>query len=57
MDTAITIRTMVVKDGRITVQAGAGVVADSNPALEFKETVNKAQALIHAIDMAREGTE
>ena len=57
MDTAITIRTMVVKDGRITVQAGAGVVADSSPALEFKETVNKAQALIHAIDMAREGNE
>jgi anthranilate synthase component 1 len=57
MDMAITIRTMVVKDGRITVQAGAGVVADSIPALEFKETVNKAQALIHAIDLAREGSE
>lgn len=57
MDMAITIRTMVVKGGRITVQAGAGVVADSIPALEFKETVNKAQALIHAIDMAREGNE
>jgi anthranilate synthase component 1 len=57
MDMAITIRTMVIKDGKITVQAGAGVVADSSPALEFKETVNKAQALIHAIDMAREGNE
>ncbi len=55
MDMAITIRTMVVKDGWITVQSGAGVVADSQPELEFKETVNKAQAMIQAIDMAREG--
>ena len=57
MDMAITIRTMVINDGWITVQAGAGVVADSQPELEFKETVNKAQAMIQAIDLAREGCE
>jgi anthranilate synthase component 1 len=57
MDMAITIRTMVVSDGSITVQSGAGIVADSIPELEFKETVNKAQAMIQAIDLAREGTE
>ncbi len=55
MDMAITIRTLVVKDGRITLQAGAGVVADSIPELEHKECVNKAQALIASIDLAREG--
>ena len=57
MDMAITIRTMVVADGSITVHAGAGVVADSKPELEFKECVNKAQAMITAIDLAREGCE
>ncbi len=55
MDMAITIRTMVVANGSITVHAGAGVVADSKPELEFKECVNKAQAMIQAIDLAREG--
>jgi anthranilate synthase component 1 len=55
MDMAITIRTMVVTDGSILVHAGAGVVADSKPELEFKECVNKAQALVEAIDLAREG--
>ena len=55
MDTAIAIRTMAVKDGEIFVQAGAGIVADSDPEYEFQETVNKARALIEAIDMAREG--
>jgi len=54
MDLAITIRTMMVTDGRIHLAAGAGVVADSIPELEFKETLNKAQALIVAIDRARE---
>ena len=57
MDMAITIRTMVVRDGQITLQAGAGVVADSVPELEFNETVNKARALIEAIDLAREADE
>ncbi|MDX1650648.1 MAG: anthranilate synthase component I family protein, partial [Myxococcota bacterium] len=55
MDTAITIRTMLVHEGRVILQAGAGVVADSVPELERKECDNKAKALIQAIDMAREG--
>jgi anthranilate synthase component 1 len=55
MDTAITIRTMLVKDGEIFLQAGAGVVADSDPEYEFVECTNKARALIEAIDFAREG--
>ena len=55
MDMAITLRTMVVKDGRITIRAGAGVVADSVPELEWKEVVNKSRALVKAIDLAREG--
>ena len=57
MDMAITIRTMVVKDDQITLLAGAGVVADSQPELEFKETLNKSRAAIQAIDLAREGTD
>jgi anthranilate synthase component 1 len=52
MDTAITIRTMVVKDGIAYVQAGAGIVADSVPESEYAETLNKARALMHAIDFA-----
>ncbi len=50
MDTAIAIRTAVIKDGKVYVQAGAGVVADSIPALEWKETMNKSRALFRAID-------
>ena len=50
MDTAIAIRTALIKNGKIYVQAGAGVVADSIPALEWKETMNKARALFHAVD-------
>ncbi len=49
MDTCITIRTIVVKDGFAYVQAGAGIVADSVPSLEYLETVNKAKALLEAI--------
>ena len=55
MDMAITIRTMVVNDGVITLQSGAGVVADSTPEYEFEETINKARAVLQAIDLAREG--
>jgi anthranilate synthase component 1 len=57
MDMAITIRTMVAKDGKITLQAGAGVVVDSTPEYEFEETINKARAVLTAIDLAREGME
>lgn len=55
MDVCITIRTIIVKDGRAYVQAGAGIVADSVPAKEYEETVNKARALIQAIILAEEG--
>lgn len=48
METAITIRTGVVKDGKLHVQAGAGIVADSVPELEWMETMNKARALLEA---------
>jgi anthranilate synthase component 1 len=51
MDTAIAIRTAVIKDGTLYVQAGAGVVADSVPELEWKETMNKARAIFSAVDM------
>ncbi len=52
MDTCIVLRTAVVKDGVMYVQAGGGVVADSDPEAEFQETVNKAKALIAAADEA-----
>ena len=57
MDMAIAIRTMVVQDGEITLQAGGGIVADSDPEAEYQESRNKAQALVQAIDMAREGAD
>ncbi len=52
MDTAIAIRTAVLKDGQMHVQAGAGVVADSVPELEWMETMNKARALFRAAELA-----
>jgi anthranilate synthase component 1 len=52
LDTAITIRTIYLQDGVAHVQAGAGVVADSVPALEWQETQNKARALLRAIELA-----
>lgn len=55
MDMAIAIRTAVIKDGQLYIQAGAGVVADSVPALEWKETMNKARAMFHAVKLAQEG--
>ncbi len=53
MDMAITIRTAVIEDGRLTVQAGAGIVADSDPESERVETVNKAMAVRRAIEFAK----
>jgi anthranilate synthase component 1 len=53
MDLAIAIRTLVAKQDTIYVQAGAGVVADSVPALEHKECVNKARAVVSAVEVAR----
>jgi anthranilate synthase component I len=55
MDTAIAIRTAVIKDGALHIQAGAGVVADSVPVLEWKETMNKGRAIFRAVTMAEAG--
>ena len=55
MDMCITIRTILIKDGMINVQAGAGIVADSVPEREYEETVNKAKAMMRAVEMARRG--
>ncbi len=52
MDTCIAIRTIVLENGIASVQAGAGIVADSIPVREFEETVNKAKAMFRAIDAA-----
>ncbi|MBI5327990.1 MAG: anthranilate synthase component I [Deltaproteobacteria bacterium] len=57
MDMAITIRTLVVNGGKIYIQAGAGIVADSVPEKEYQETINKAKAMLKAVEMAREGLE
>jgi anthranilate synthase component 1 len=56
MDTCIAIRTMIMQGDRVYVQAGAGIVADSDPAAEYQETVNKASALLVAVARAEEGT-
>ncbi len=55
MDTAIAIRTAVIKDGKLHVQAGAGIVADSVPRSEWEETMNKARALLRAAARAASG--
>jgi len=55
MDTAIAIRTAVIKGGHLHIQAGAGVVADSQPQLEWKETMNKGRAVFRAVAMAEAG--
>ncbi|RMG59232.1 MAG: anthranilate synthase component I [Gammaproteobacteria bacterium] len=55
MDTAIAIRTAVIKDGRLNIQAGAGIVYDSKPELEWKETMNKARAVFKAAELAERG--
>ncbi|HUT24831.1 MAG TPA: anthranilate synthase component I family protein, partial [Sumerlaeia bacterium] len=57
LDTAITIRTMVIQGNSVYVQAGGGVVADSTPSREYEETCNKARAMMKAIDMAENGLE
>jgi len=57
MDTAIAIRTAVIKDGQLNIQAGAGVVADSIPDLEWKETMNKGRAVFRAVALAEAGLE
>jgi anthranilate synthase component 1 len=52
LDTAIHIRTVVVKDGQIHVQSGGGTVADAKPAYEYNESVNKAKAVFRAVELA-----
>jgi anthranilate synthase component 1 len=52
MDTCIALRTLVIRDGVVDIQAGAGIVADSQPELEYKETLNKARAMLQAIHIA-----
>lgn len=52
LDTCLAIRTLMLKDGWVTFQAGAGIVADSDPASEWEETLNKLAALRQAVDMA-----
>jgi anthranilate synthase component 1 len=51
-ETAIALRTMVIKDGHAYIQAGCGVVADSDPSNEYQESLNKAKALVRALDEA-----
>ena len=55
MDTCINIRTVVVKGRQAFIQAGAGIVADSDPAAEYEETCNKAKAMMRAVEMAEHG--
>ncbi|MBF0188955.1 MAG: anthranilate synthase component I [Magnetococcales bacterium] len=57
MDLAITIRTAVIKDGTLSIQAGAGIVADSDPAREYDETMNKARTIFRSVDLAQRGLE
>jgi len=55
MDFCIAIRTLLVRGGRIYLQVGAGIVADSDPVREYEETVNKGKALVRALEMANSG--
>ena len=55
MDTAIAIRTAVIKDQTLHIQAGAGIVYDSKPELEWMETMNKGRAIFRAVAMAEAG--
>ena len=57
MDFCITIRTMLVRDGKIFLQAGAGIVADSDPETEYKETLGKAEGMVQAVRLAESGFE
>ncbi|MGB7024098.1 MAG: anthranilate synthase component I family protein, partial [Candidatus Acidiferrales bacterium] len=55
LDSCIGLRTLVAKDGKIHIQAGGGIVADSVPAKEYQETINKARALVVAVEIAHQG--
>jgi anthranilate synthase component 1 len=55
MNACITIRTLIVRNGQVYLQAGAGIVADSDPETEYQETVNKAMALLKTLDIHEQG--
>jgi len=55
MDFCITIRTIIMRDNDLWIQAGAGIVADSEPVKEFEETLNKARGLRRAVELAEKG--
>jgi len=55
MDFCITIRTMIARAGKLSIQAGAGIVADSDPASEYQETINKSMAMRRAVELAAKG--
>ncbi len=55
MDMALTLRTAVITNGKIHLQAGGGVVADSDPEAEYQESMNKLEALVRAVELATEG--
>jgi len=55
LDFCIAIRTIIISKGKACVQAGAGIVMDSNPAAEYQETLDKARALLRALEMAQQG--
>jgi anthranilate synthase component 1 len=55
MDFCITIRTFVLSEGKLWIQAGAGIVADSTPEAEYEETINKSLALRRAVELVEKG--
>jgi anthranilate synthase component 1 len=55
LDFCIAIRTIVLEHGRAHIQAGAGIVADSNPTAEYEETKDKARAMVRALELALAG--
>ncbi len=55
LNTCIVIRTMLMKDGVVSFQSGAGIVADSDPEREYEETIDKAEAIMQAVDFAERG--
>ncbi|MBU2054658.1 MAG: anthranilate synthase component I [Proteobacteria bacterium] len=57
MDFCITIRTMLIQDGKVFLQAGAGIVADSDPEAEYRETLGKAEGMVQAVRLAESGFE
>jgi anthranilate synthase component 1 len=56
LDSCIAIRTMLMQGKKASLQAGAGIVADSDPASEYQESLNKAKAVLRAVEVARKGS-